>query len=295
MKFLLDKLIQKKRTDFDSLTFKRTDEYSFPDNITELCDIPYLTDHNPAHCMNVYRPSSTERILPVIINVHGGGLIMGNKEFNRYFCTQLCKLGFVVFSIEYRLIPEVNVFQQLSDVTAAMDFINNSVLVYGGDPTHIYMVGDSAGAYLITYSVALSKSSVLAEAAGVTPSSLNVRALGLISGMFYTRRFDEIGLFLPKMLYGKHYKHSAFFPFTNPEHPEVIGNLPPCYLITSHDDKLHRYTTDFATALRRNGTPHKLTDYAKDKRLVHAFSVFEPTMDKSIKAITDMTRFLLQK
>lgn len=128
MNLFLDKIIQKQRTDFNTLTRKKTESYPFPNDITELSDIPYLPDHNQAHCLSVYRPSSTERILPAIINVHGGGLVMGNKEFNRYFCAQPCKLSFVVFSIEYRLIPEANVFQQLSDVTAAMDFINNQSL-----------------------------------------------------------------------------------------------------------------------------------------------------------------------
>ena len=50
-------------------------------------------------------------------------------------------------------------------------------------------------------------------------------SLGLISDMFYTRRFDQIGLFLPKTLYGRNYKKTPFLPFTNPEHPEITTNF----------------------------------------------------------------------
>lgn len=217
---------------------------------------------------------------------------MGNKAFNRFFCAELCRLGYVVFSIEYRLVPEVQVYQQFEDVAAAMNYIDDAVLVYGGNPNRVYMVGDSAGAYLIAYTVAMQKSGTLASAANVEPSLLKIRALGLISGMFYTRRFNEIGIFLPKTLYGKHYKHSAFAPFTNPEHPEIVKSLPPCFLITSHDDHLRQYTLDFAAALRRNGTECELMDFAPDERLTHAFSVFEPTMDKSQEAIRAMCDFL---
>lgn len=40
--------------------------------------------------LDIYRPEdSQEKILPVIINVHSRGLIIGNKEFNRYFCVLL--------------------------------------------------------------------------------------------------------------------------------------------------------------------------------------------------------------
>lgn len=293
MNMLLEKIIQKQRKDFIKLTLKQMETHTFPDDVVTISNVPYSTDTLAEHCMDIYRPANTQRTLPVIINVHGGGLILGNKEFNRHYCAQLCKLGFVVFSIEYRLIPEITVFQQFSDIINAMDFINPSVLVYGGDPTHIYMVGDSAGAYLITYTVAMQKSPSLAEAAYVVPSSLQVRVLGLVSGMFYTRRFDEIGIFLPKLLYGKDYKSSNFYPYTNPEHDEIINSLPPCYLITSNDDKLHHYTTDFAAALKRNHRPFELLDYPADKRLVHAFSIFEPTMDKSLEATEKMTDFLL--
>ncbi|MDO5408966.1 MAG: alpha/beta hydrolase [Lachnospiraceae bacterium] len=294
MSFLLKKMIQKQRADFAALSEKRDATLLFPDDVTVIENISYRPDAATAHRMDVFRPSATERTLPIIINVHGGGLMMGTKEFNRFFCAQLCKLGFVVFSIEYRLIPEVTVFDQLGDITAAMDFVKYHSLIYGGDPLHIYMVGDSAGAYLITYAVAISNNPVLANASGVTPSGLHVNALGLISGMFYTRRMDEIGLFLPKLLYGKSYRHSPFFPYTNPEHPEIIKHLPPCFLVTSHDDHLHHYTADFAAALKRIDKRHRLIDYDKDNRLTHAFSVFEPTMDKSLEVLEKMTGFLLR-
>lgn len=140
----------------------------------------------------------------------------------------------------------------------------------------------------------MQKSPSLAEATHVVPSSLQIRVLGLVSGMFYTRRFDEIGIFLSKLLYGKDYKSSEFYPYTNLEHDEIINSLPPCYLITSNDDTLHHYTTDFAAALKRNHRPFELLDYPADKRLVHAFSVFEPTMDKSLEATEKKTDFLLR-
>lgn len=132
---------------------------------------------------------------------------------------------------------------------------------------------------------------MIATAANVEPSQLKIRALGLISGMFYTRRFDEIGIFLPKILYGKNYKRSAFAPFTNPEHPDIVKNLPPCFLITSHDDHLRQYTLDFASALRRNETECELMDFGEDEHLTHAFSVFDPNMKESREVLSRIANF----
>lgn len=49
----------------------------------------------------------------------------------------------------------------------------------------------------------------LAMAAKVKAASIDIKALGLISGMFYTNRFDKLGLFLPKYLYGRDYKKAV--------------------------------------------------------------------------------------
>ena len=84
--------------------------------------------------LDIYRPEdSQEKILPVIINVHGGGLIIGNKEFNRYFCALLCKKGFLVYSIEYRLVPDCEFYEQLSDFSDAMNFIKDRIVSDHGE------------------------------------------------------------------------------------------------------------------------------------------------------------------
>lgn len=291
MNIFLNSVFQKKRLEFDKLTQEQNNKFTFPDDVSELTDIYYCNDELPAHTMNVYRPATNQKTLPVIINVHGGGLVMGNKEFNRFFCAELCKMGYVVFSIEYRLVPEVKVFDQFADVTAAMDFIEHSIMLFGGDPHYVYMVGDSAGAYLITYTVAMQESPVLAATANIRPSALRIRALGLISGMFYTNRRDEIGIFLPKSLYGKKYKKSAFSIFINPEHPAITSSLPPCLLVTSHNDNLRQYTLDYTAALKKHGAQCEFLDFPPDERLVHAFSVFDPTMYESRKVIQSLDSF----
>ncbi len=242
-----------------------------------------------------YFPSPRPPLYPVIVNIHGGGLIMGSKEFNAKFCLELCRRGFVVLSLEYRLIPDVDVFQQFDDVARGMDQAIETLLMFHGDPDRVFVVGNSAGAYLATYVCAMQNAPELAKAANVQPSYLDVKALGLISGMFYTCRMDKIGLSLPTYLYGEHYKRSAFYPYTNPEHPDIIQNLPPCYLITSHDDMLQRYTLDFANALRKGNAPYSLANYPKDKRLTHAFSVFHPELDSSQEAIDGMTDYFLKR
>lgn len=290
---ILTKTFYKQRAEFNETADTREKSMDFPKGVKEYRDIAYSEDGNAAHRLDIFRPEGRDgEILPVIIDVHGGGLLLGNKEFNRYFCAQISAMGYLVFSVEFRLIPEYQVYDQFADLSMAMEFIQELIPKYNGDLEQVYVVGDSGGAYIIIYTIAMQKSKALAEAAHVTPSSLKVKALGLISGMFYTNKFDNIGLFLPKYLYGKKYKKSTFAPYVNPEHPDIVTSLPPCCLITSKDDMLQHYTLNFEKALTRHNMPHELINYPENKKLTHAFCVFEPYMAESMNAITSMLRFL---
>lgn len=109
--------------------------------------------------------------------------------------------------------------------------------------------------------------------------------------MFYIDRFHEIAILLPKSLYSRNYKTSAFSIFINPENSSITSNLPPCFLITSHNDNLRHYTLDFTDALKQNGTECELLNFPPDKRLTHAFCVFKSTMDESQKVIQVLIEF----
>lgn len=100
-------IFYKQREDFLKTLPERDKKFTFPDDVKEIKNVPYASDGLPAHRLDIYRPRKAGgQKLPVIVNVHGGGLIIGCKEFNRYFCANLCKKGYLVFSVEYRLVPD---------------------------------------------------------------------------------------------------------------------------------------------------------------------------------------------
>ena len=160
-----------------------------------------------------------------------------------------------------------------------------------GNPDKIYGVADSGGAYLLTNVAAMTKNKKFAKAAHTKAPDFSLNALGLISGMFYTTRFDKIGLFLPSYLYGKGYKKKAIAPYVNIENPEIVSALPPCFLVTSHSDNLEHYTVKFEKALKANRVSHKLLRFGKNKKLTHAFSVFEPFYKESTKTLKSMHEY----
>ena len=263
MSKIIENIFYKQREDFYRKYKNRNKHFTFPEDVTITKGIPYAPDGIKAHRLDVMEPSGAApaKGWPVIINVHGGGLLLGSKEFNQYFCARLCTLGYLVFNVEYRLIPDCTIYDQISDVFRAMDFIQKSLDRYHGSSADIYAAGDSGGACLLVYTAAAQRNSRIAKAAGVIPSTLPLKALGLISGMFYTNKFDQIGLFMPKYLFGPKYRRSAFAPYVNPEHPDIIKSLPPCFLVTSGKDNLRRYTMQFKMALDRAQMESEIMDF----------------------------------
>ena len=259
------------------------------EGITEYQDIPYENRSGKTLMMDIFKPdvpAGTE--LPVIVNIHGGGLISGEKKNSEGFCKLLAQKGYLVFSLEYRLIPDVKVYEQLDDVCAGMDCVGRKLVDFDVDFRKIFMVAESAGAYLATYAAAMTQSKILQEAIGYEPTRLHFKALGLISGMFYTTRKDKLGLFLSKSFYGNDEKSRKIARFTNPEDPEIIYNIPPVYLVTSKADMLERYTLDFAGELGNKGIEHKLRHMGSYERLLHAFPVIRPDLPDSARVIDEI-------
>lgn len=219
--------------------------------------------------------------------------MFASRDTNRNFCAVLAEMGFLVFEPEYPLIPEVHVFDQLAAITAAMDAVERKLEMYGGDKNRVYMVGDSAGGYLITYANAICRSPAVAKAAGVKPSTLNVKALGIIGGMFYSHEWDKTGIALiAELMYGKGFKRSAFAPFIDPENEEICGVLPPSMLITAANDFLRHYTLRYSGVLKAMGREYELLDMPEP--LEHVFNVLHVEEETSQRANRALADFLLK-
>ncbi len=103
---------------------------------------------------DLYR-SQDAKIRPVIVWIHGGALIMGNRNMERSqgvtrFLLTLAKAeGYAVVSIDYRLAPETKLPGIVSDVEEAFRWLaGDGAKEFHLDPRRIVVTGESAGGYL---------------------------------------------------------------------------------------------------------------------------------------------------
>jgi acetyl esterase/lipase len=98
---------------------------------------------------DAYMPKAPGKY-PAVITVHGGGWQGGAKSAYRFWGPWLAQRGYVVFSIDYRLVkPGKKMFpESVQDVRAAVQFMRSRAAEFKVDPDRIALMGDSAGAHL---------------------------------------------------------------------------------------------------------------------------------------------------
>jgi triacylglycerol lipase len=85
--------------------------------------------------------------MPVVVYVHGGGFVRGNRHSSRNVSDYFASLGLVGVNITYRLAPEAKWPAGSRDVAQAVDWVRANIREYNGDPEQIYVIGKSAGAF----------------------------------------------------------------------------------------------------------------------------------------------------
>ena len=108
---------------------------------------PQTFDYGPAK-LDIYAPEGAHG-LPVVLFVHGGAWRLGTRTQVHAKPGFLLDNGFCFVSIDYRMLPGVDVATQASDVARAYAFVRANIASHGGDPARIAAMGHSAGGHLV--------------------------------------------------------------------------------------------------------------------------------------------------
>lgn len=133
--------------------FRRSDDkrdagLTTPEDVARFDDIVYGPDRR-WNVLDVYRPKGAEGALPVIVSVHGGGWVYGDKERYQYYGMSLARQGFAVVNFTYRLAPRHKFPAPLEDTDAVFAWLREHAGEYGLDTDRVFAVGDSAGAHIL--------------------------------------------------------------------------------------------------------------------------------------------------
>jgi arylformamidase len=200
-------------------------------------DIAYGAD--PRQGLDLYVPSGGNVAAPVMLWVHGGGFLRGEKRspnhpFNAHAGRWAARHGMVGAVMNYRLAPEHGWPAGGEDVGLAIDWLRANIAAHGGDPARIVVVGTSAGAVHVATHLQLRGGEGLAGAV-------------LLSGLYGFTPLDE----RDTLYYGAR----ELYPERRPRDAMIATTLPLLVVGAEYDPP--RFQAEFigllAARLERHG------------------------------------------
>ena len=155
--------------------------------VTIARDIKYGSDARQALDVFTLEPGASGA-RPVLMFVHGGAFIAGNKKgppgsfYYDNIGVWAVRRGLVGVNLTYRLAPAHTWPTGAEDVASALRWVVQNIARHGGDPRQIFLSGHSAGAVHVADYLALPR-------LHVDPTDAGVKGAILISGLFDVARF----------------------------------------------------------------------------------------------------------
>ncbi len=119
--------------------------------VERIADIRYakLPGVDPARLsLDIYLRQGLKKA-PMVLFVHGGGWMAGDKEAVLWKPAALVPAGYLVASSNYRFRPEASLTEMATDVAQAAAWLVAHASEYGGDPGRLFLMGHSAGAHMV--------------------------------------------------------------------------------------------------------------------------------------------------
>lgn len=135
------------------------DEFYFDDSYTPKASENGLN-------LNVYTPAKkTNDKLPVLVYIHGGGNNHGHASEMEFYASKLAEKGIIVVTVQYRVsmfgflaLPELSEESEqgvsgnyaVLDLVKSLNWVNDYIAGFGGNPKEVTIAGQSAGAMNVT-------------------------------------------------------------------------------------------------------------------------------------------------
>jgi acetyl esterase len=251
--------------------------------------------------VRIYTPEG-EGPFPVIVFFHGGGWVFFHLDAYDPICTHLCSAtGYIVASVDYRLSPEYKFPAASDDCFMATHWIIEYCKKINGDPSRLFLAGDSAGGNLAAVTAMRLRD---ASAGETLHTNAQIRGQILIYPVTdyykpekssYTEFAEGYGLTkgAMKWFWDKYLESET--DGTNPQAAPVLATdltgLPPALVIVSGYDPLRDEGIAYAERLQEAGVEVKLSVYGD---MIHGFISYLGILKQAKTAIDEIAGWVKQ-
>ena len=222
------------------------------------------------HLLDLYRPKDAEGKLPVLLNIHGGAWVYGDKKVYAPYGMYLATQGFAVVNASYRLAPKHTFPAPLEDVGAMVEWVVDHAEDYSLDLSNLFFVGDSAGAHLATAYTAVQLNEAYANSFPGIKVDVRFVPKGLLlnCGVFdmeveWKKQGRALTPFLTDLL-GEKPTIEAVKQMSPAQY--ITSGFPPVHLTTSNGDFLRKHSYRLKEVLEKKGVEVVFKEYGEKKK-----------------------------
>ncbi len=258
-------------------------------------DVRYAEGDGRRHLLDVYHPVEGVAAAPVLLQIHGGAWIVGDKRQQaRPLMHHLASHGWVCVAPNYRRSPAATFPDHLVDVKRALQWVRQRAADYGGDPGFVAITGGSAGAHLAALA-ALTPDEPEYQP-GFEEVDTSVSACVVFYGAYdLTGRFGGVGadgmggLIERAVLKRRLADDPIAFSRASPL-DRIRRDAPPFMIVHGTDDSLVPIEEARAFAARMRELSSSPTVYLELPHAQHAFEIFDSVRSETV--VRGVHRFL---
>ncbi len=258
-------------------------------------DLPYGEAGRRNH-LDIWRRADlpADAGAPVLLQVHGGAWVIGQKEGQAYpLMAHLAERGWVCVTINYRLSPRATWPDQIVDIKRAIAWTRATIADHGGDPGFLAITGGSAGGHLA--SLAALTPGLAAYQPGFEDADTSVAAAVPFYGVYdFTDRHGGANRGLESLLARRVFKTTLADDRTNWDLASPMSHVrpdaPPFFVLHGTNDTIVpvEQARSFSSMLRE--VSRRPVVYAELPRAQHAFDTL-PSV-RAHHAVHAVERFL---
>ncbi len=264
-------------------------------SVESVRDIRYAPGAGRRHLLDVYRPKSGANGAPVLLQIHGGAWVIGDKRQQALpLMLHLAARGWVCVAANYRLSPRATFPEHLIDVKLALAWVREHVVEFGGDPDFVALTGGSAGGHLSSLAALTANDPEYQRGFETTDTAVSacVPFYGVydVANELGSDRHQALERFLSRaVLKRSRAEDPAAYQKASPlsrAHP----GAPPFFVIHGTHDSLAPVEEARAFAARLRATSQSPVVYAELPGAQHAFELFHSLRTRHV--VHGVERFL---
>lgn len=233
---------------------------------------------------DIYYPKQTIEKLPIVIFIHGGGFFKGEKEMAKYFGPAISIDKYAFISVDYNLVPDATVFDQINQINELLKFIKKNSDKYFLDINNINLAGSSAGGFLALQLATAYKDTKYAEELKIEiEKNINLNSILLYSAVYDLSEFQTfdgefpLNYLLAKFGWGitgyKDWKTNKELGELLNLNKHISNDLPPMFITDGNTRTFTKQAKEYACNLDKFDVPFKTLFFDTNEKVGHGYQL----------------------